>query len=56
MFRRKQVSQGCTTNILGTGNATGKGIYFPENGIKNGISFHNFGKRNGTDFQDFPVK
>ena len=56
MLRRKQVPQGCTTNILGTGNAIGKGIYFPEIGIKNGINFHNFGKRNGTDFQDFSMK
>ena len=35
------------------GRADGKGIYFPDIGIKNGIYFHNFGIRNGTDFQDF---
>ena len=35
------------------GRAIGKGIYFPDIGIKNGINFHNFGIRNGTYFQDF---
>ena len=35
------------------GRAIGKGIYFPDNGIKNGINVHNFGIRNGTYFQDF---
>ena len=33
--------------------AIGKGIDFPDIGIKNGINFYNFGIRNGTDFQDF---
>ena len=34
----------------------GKGIYFPDIGIKNGINFHNFSIRNGSDFQDFGMK
>ena len=38
------------------GRAIGKGIYFPDIGIKNGINFHNFGMRNGTYFQDFYMK
>ena len=38
------------------GRAIGKGIDFPDIGIKNGINFHNFGIRNGTDFQDFGMK
>ena len=38
------------------GRATGKGIYFPDIGIKNGINFHNFGTRNGTYFRDFYMK
>ena len=38
------------------GRAIGKGIYFPDVGIKNGINFHNFGIRNGTYFQDFDMK
>ena len=47
----------CTTYISGTGRAIGKGIYFPNIGIKNGINFHNFGIRNnGTKFQDFAMK
>ena len=35
------------------GRAIGKGIYFPDIGIKSAINFHNVGIRNGTDFQDF---
>ena len=35
------------------GRAIGKGIDFPDIGIKNGINFHNFGIRNVIDFQDF---
>ena len=35
------------------GRAIGKGIYFPDIGIKNGINVHNFGITNGTYFQDF---
>ena len=42
--------------IFGMGRAIGKGIYFPDIGIKNGINFYNFGIRNGTDFQDFGMK
>ena len=38
------------------GRAIGKGIYFPDIGIKIGITFHNFGIRNGTYFQDFYTK
>ena len=38
------------------GRAIGKGIDFPDIGIKNGINFHNFGIRNGTDFQGFGMK
>ena len=38
------------------GRAIGKGIDFPDIGIKNGINFHNFVTRNGTDFQDFFMK
>ena len=38
------------------GRAIGKGIDFPDIGIKNGINFHNFGIRNGTDLQDFGMK
>ena len=38
------------------GRAIGKGIYFPDIGIKNGINFHNFGIRNGTYFQDLYMK
>ena len=38
------------------GRAIGKGIYFPDIGIKNGISFLDFGIRNGTYFQDFYMK
>ena len=38
------------------GRAIGKGIYFPDIGIKNGINFHNFGIRNGTYFQDSYIK
>ena len=38
------------------GHIIGKGVYFPDIGIKNGINFHNFGIRNGTDFQDFGMK
>ena len=38
------------------GRAIGKGIYFPDIGIKNGINVHNFGIRNGTNFQDFGMK
>ena len=38
------------------GRAIGKGIDFPDIGIKNGINFHNFGIRNGTDFQGFDMK
>ena len=29
----------------------GKGIDFPDIGIRNGIDFHNFGTRNGTNFK-----
>ena len=36
--------------------AIGKGIYFPDIGIKTGINFPNFGVRNGTDIQDFGMK
>ena len=53
MLRRKQVPQGCTTNILGMGNAIGKGIYFPDIGIKNGINLHNFGKGTVPIFKIF---
>ena len=35
------------------GRTIGKGIYFPDIGIKNDINFHNFGIRNGTYFKDF---
>ena len=38
------------------GRTIGKGIYFPDIGIKNGINFHNFGVRNSTDFHDFGMK
>ena len=38
------------------GRAIGKGIYFPDIGIKNGINFHNVGIRNGIYFQDFYMK
>ena len=38
------------------GSAIGKGIYFPDIGIKSCINFHNFGIRNGTDFQNFGMK
>ena len=38
------------------GRAIGKGIDFPDIGIKNGINFHNFSVRNGTDFQDLGMK
>ena len=38
------------------GRAIGKGIFFPDIGIKNGINFHTFGLRNGTDFQNFCMK
>ena len=38
------------------GLSIGKGIDFPDIGIKNGINFHNFGTRNGTDFQGFGMK
>ena len=38
------------------GRAIGKGINFPDIGIKNGINFHNFGIRNGTDFQGFGIE
>ena len=51
----------CTTYDLGSllwvrGRAIGKGIDFPDIGIKNGINFYNFGMRNGTDFQGFGMK
>ena len=36
--------------------AIGKGIDFPDIGIKNGINFHTFGIRNVTDFQGFGMK
>ena len=36
--------------------AIGKGINFPDIGIKNGINFHNFGIRNGAYFQDLSMK
>ena len=42
--------------FLVRGSAIGKGIYFPEIGIKNGINFHYFRIRNGTEFQDFGIK
>ena len=38
------------------GRAIGKGIHFPDTGIKNGINFHNFGIRIGTYFQDVYMK
>ena len=38
------------------GGAIGKGMDFPDIGIKNGVNFHNFGMRNSTDFQDFGMK
>ena len=38
------------------GHVIGKGIDFPDIGIKNGINFHNFGIRNGTYYQDFDLK
>ena len=38
------------------GRAIGKGIDFPDIGIKNGINFHNFSMSNGTDFQNFRMK
>ena len=38
------------------GRAIGKGIYFPDIGIKNDINFCNFGIRNSADFLDFGMK
>ena len=38
------------------GRAIGRGIDFPDNGIRSGIDFHNFGIRNRTNFQDFGMK
>ena len=32
------------------GRAIGKGINFPDIGVKNSINFHNFSIRNGTEF------
>ena len=42
-----------------SGSAIGKGIYFPDIGIKDCINFHKFGRpslRNGTNFEDFGMK
>ena len=33
------------------GRTIGKGIDFPDIGIRNGLDFHNFGVRNGSDFK-----
>ena len=38
------------------GCAIGKGIDFPDIGIKKGINVHNICMRNHTDFQDFGMK
>ena len=39
------------------GRAFGKGIDFPDIGIKNGINFQHFGTRNGIPiFEDFGMK
>ena len=53
----KEIIRGGALHIFRVrGRAIGKGIYFPDIGIKNGITFHNFGIRNGTYFQDFYMK
>ena len=38
------------------GHAIGKGIDFPDIGIRNSIDFHNFGIRNDTDIQDVGLR
>ena len=54
---RQNQAPGDALNVFRVrGLAIGKGIDFPDIGIKNGINFHNFGIRNGTDVQDFGVK
>ena len=42
--------------LIVRGRAIGKGIDFPDIGIKNGITFYNFSIRKGTDFEDFDMK
>ena len=56
LFSSAEIPAGCSTYILDTERAIGKGIYFLDISIKSGISFHNFGVRNGSDFQDFHMK
>ena len=51
-----QGPEGALDTFRVRGRAIGKGIYFPDVGIKNGINFHNFGIRNGTYFQDLYMK